>query len=436
MRILLLTQFFYPPTVGGEERHVSDLSLELAARGHTVSVVTLWQNGLPEFEIDRGVHIHRVRGTMQRMSMLFSENDRQYAPPFPDPEVTWRLRHIILEERPEIIHAHNWMVHSFTPLKLWSKAKLVVSLHDYSLTCVQKRLMRHDVCCTGPGLIKCLECSTRFYGIIKGPLSTLANFFWGEKERHAVDMFLPVSQAVVEKTQLDKHTVPYRIIPNFVPEHIDTVCDDANPLLAQLPKGDFLLFVGDVTLDKGAEVLLKAYAELDTQMPLVLIGRPFLIGLATNLPPRVFLMGKWPHDAVMGAWSRCSIGLVPSIVAETFGIVALEAMYMGKPVIAARSGGLSDVVIDGETGLLVPPGDAQALREAMQALLDDPTRRARMGMRAKQRVVTFQAKSVIPRIEQIYQELLGAKEADQDPSLSLRMTEGQGEPRPLQSGSR
>ena len=279
--------------------------------------------------------------------------------------------------------------------------------------------MRQDVCCTGPGLRKCLACSTQFYGMLKGPASTLANFFWGEQERRAVDMFLPVSQAVVEGALLDKHNVPYRIIPNFIPEQMDTVDDDDNPLLAQLPEEDFLLFVGDVTLDKGAAVLLKAYAELDTRMPLVFIGRPFLPDLDTNLPPRVFLLGKWPHDVVMGAWSRCSIGLVPSIVAETFGIVALEAMYMGKPVIAARSGGLSDVVVDGETGFLVPPGDPQALRNAMQVLLDDPIRRASMGAMAKQRAATFQAKSVIPRIEQVYQELLGANPT---PARSLQLS--------------
>jgi glycosyltransferase involved in cell wall biosynthesis/GT2 family glycosyltransferase len=419
IRILLLTQFFYPPTVGGEERHIADLSLELAARGHDVSVVTLWQRDLPEFEIDRGVRIHRIRGMMQRMNMLFSENDRQYAPPFPDPEVLWKLRRIIQEERPEIIHAHNWLVHSFTPLKQWSKVKLVVSLHDYSLVCVQKRLMRHNECCTGPGLMKCMECATRFYGAVKGPPSTLANFFWGEKERQVVDMFLPVSQAVVDGTRLDKHKVPYRIIPNFLPEQIDTVCDDAHPLLAQLPQGDFMLFVGDVTLDKGAETLLQAYTEMDTQVPLVLIGRSFLTGTArSTLPPNVLLMGRWPHDVVMAAWSRCSIGLVPSIVAETFGIVALEAMYMSKPVIAARSGGLIDVVIDGVTGFLVPPGDPGALRQAMQRLLDDPIQRARMGAAAKQQSMKFQAQSVIPRIEQVYRELLG-----KDPITHFKSTD-------------
>jgi glycosyltransferase involved in cell wall biosynthesis len=195
-------------------------------------------------------------------------------------------------------------------------------------------------------------------------------------------------------------------MPNFLPELVDIVCDDTNPFLAQLPQGDFMLFVGDVTQDKGAEVLLQAYAQLDTQVPLVLIGRSFLSGSAAQLPPHVLLMGRWPHEAVMGAWSRCSIGLVPSIVAETFGIVALEAMSMGKPVIAARSGGLTNVVIDGATGLLVPPGDPQALRKAMQCLLNDPIQRACMGAQAKQQSAKFRAKAVIPRIEQVYYELL------------------------------
>src|SRR5205807_2360133 len=113
------------------------------------------------------------------------------------------------------------------------------------------------------------------------------------------------------------------------------------------------------------------YAEMGCQVPLVLIGRP-LAGHPLRLPPNVLLMGGWPHDAVMGAWSRCTIALVPSTWSEPFGIVALEAMIMGKPVIASRIGGLTDIVIDGETGFLVHPGDAQALQEAIQSLLDDP----------------------------------------------------------------
>jgi glycosyltransferase involved in cell wall biosynthesis len=421
MRILMLCQFFYPPTVGGEERFVADLSHELVARGHEVTVVTLWQKGFPEFGIYQGVRIYRVRGTMQNISTLFSEADRTYSPPFPDPGIMRALRRIILKERPEIVHAHNWFVHSFTPLKAWSKAKLVVSLHDYSLVCVQKRLMRQGVGCTGSGVMKCLACGTQFYGLAKGPLVTLANFYWGERERRAVDMFLPVSQAVVEGDQLDRHSVPYQIVPNFIPDTIDVAGDDANAFLAQLPAGEFLLFVGDVFPDKGVEVLLQAYAEMEMQIPLVLIGRLMITDLEKRLPQNVFLMGRWPHDAVMAAWRRCTIGLVPSTWAEPFGIVTLEAMSMGKPLIASRSGGLSDIIVDGETGLLVSPGDPQELRRAMQTLLDDSRLRERMGEQAKRRAVEFRAAAVVSRFEHVYRDLLAT--APEDASMLVKVGE-------------
>lgn len=405
MRILMVSEFYHP-IIGGIEQYVRTLGVELAARGHEVSVVTSWKEGFPTFEIEQGVRIHRIRATIQRIGVLFTESERRYLPPSPDPEVMYALRRIILQEHPDIIHAHDWMAHSFTLLKAWSKAKFVVSLHGYGLSCVQKRLMRNEIRCDGPKLIKCLKCSTQFYGVAKGPTLTLAHLFWGEQERSAVDMFLPVSQAVVEGNQLVKYKVPYSIIPNFISDNTDITNDDTNPFIAQLPKEDFLLFVGDVTLDKGAAVLLRAYAKLSTQMPLVLIGRPILPSLSESLPSNVLVMGAWPHSAVMGAWSRCSIAIVPSIVAETFGIVAIEAMSMGKPVIASDIGGLSDVVTDNESGFLVPSDDPEALREAIQCLVDDPVLREHMGNMAKQRVVRFHAETVVPRIEQVYQEIL------------------------------
>jgi len=108
---------FYPPTIGGEERHVRDLSIELVTRGHDVAVATLWREGVPEFEVDQGVRVHRIRGSLQRVGTLFSEKERQHSPPFPDPETVWALRRVIMREHPDIVHAHNWIVHSFTPLK-------------------------------------------------------------------------------------------------------------------------------------------------------------------------------------------------------------------------------------------------------------------------------------------------------------------------------
>jgi glycosyltransferase involved in cell wall biosynthesis len=85
--------------------------------------------------------------------------------------------------------------------------------------------------------------------------------------------------------------------------------------------------------------------------------------------------------------------------------VTMEAMAMGRPVVASRIGGLPDIVVDGETGFLITPGDYRALREAVQRLLSDQALRERMGAVAKQRVVQFQAKTVVPRFEEIYREV-------------------------------
>ncbi|HEY4389120.1 MAG TPA: glycosyltransferase family 4 protein [Ktedonobacteraceae bacterium] len=403
MRILMLAQF-YPPTIGGEERHVRNLSIELAARGHDVSLATLWHNGQPDYEIDQGVRVHRIRGTMQRVGALFSEQERQYAPPFPDPEALNAIRHLIAAERPDIVHAHNWIVHSFTPLKAWSKARLVVTLHDYSLICVQKRLTYQNAICSGPTLTKCLRCANDFYGPALGLPSTITNWLSGMAERRAVDMFLPVSSAVAEGTGLANYRVPYRVIPNFVPDNISMLRNDEDPHLAQLPSEDFLLFVGDVKRDKGVGVLLQAYAALQYPIPLVLIGR---IGkeFAGELPPGVRALQGWPHEAVMAAWNRCTLALAPSIWPDPCPTVAMEAMSASKPVIASRIGGLTDIVADNETGLLVTPNDPDTLRDAIQCLLDDPARTQQMGEQARQRVKAFQAASVVSLIEEVYREI-------------------------------
>src|SRR5574338_362268 len=100
---------FYSPIIGGEERIVQDLSVELAKRGHDVAVATLHTPEAAEFELDNGVRIYRIKSTMQRSRWLYSQSERSHAPPFPDPEVMLGLRRIIAQERPEIIHAHNWM---------------------------------------------------------------------------------------------------------------------------------------------------------------------------------------------------------------------------------------------------------------------------------------------------------------------------------------
>jgi glycosyltransferase involved in cell wall biosynthesis len=131
-----------------------------------------------------------------------------------------------------------------------------------------------------------------------------------------------------------------------------------------------------------------------------------VLSFSVKFSSNIHILRSWPHAAVMKAWSRCAIAVMPSIVLDACPTVAMEAMAMGRPVIASRIGGLADIVVDGETGFLVPPGDSIALQQAIQRLLSDSALRDRMGVLAKQRVVEFQARTVVPRIEQVYQEVL------------------------------
>jgi glycosyltransferase involved in cell wall biosynthesis len=84
----------------------------------------------------------------------------------------------------------------------------------------------------------------------------------------------------------------------------------------------------------------------------------------------------------------------------------IEAMAGGSPVIASRIGGIPEIVVDGESGLLVPPGDPVALAEAMDLLLQNTELRQRMGVAAQARAADYAASAVVPRIEALYQRLL------------------------------
>lgn len=401
MRILLLAQF-YPPIMGGVERHVASLGAGLAARGHDVSVATLWHKGQPEFEMDGPVRVHRIRGTMQRLTKLFTV-DRQHSPPFPDPEAAAALRKVVLAENPEIVHAHNWLMHSFLPIKHLGKAKLVLTLHDCELACVQMRMMYKDVTlCAGPGT-RCIGCAAHHYGPLKGMVTLAGNWAMSGIEHRLVDMFVPVSKAIAKANQLTGSGLPYTVIPNFVPDAVDQIDPILDERVAALPE-DYILQVGDLAIDKGINVLLEAYRGLESAPPLVLIGRR-LPESPAELPPNVTLINGLPHKAVMQAWQRSMFGAVPSTCLDASPTVTLEAMACGKPVIGSNIGGIPDQIVEGQTGLLVPPGDAGALRAAMTRLVTDEKLRASMGIAARLRVDQFRASSVVRQIEEMYLSL-------------------------------
>jgi glycosyltransferase involved in cell wall biosynthesis len=404
MRILMLAQS-YDPIVGGEERLVGDLSAELARRGHDVAVATLRQPAGEPHNEGTAVRIHTMRSSVYRLRRLYRDRERLHAPPAPDPETVLDLRRILRQERPDVVHAHNWLVHSYIPLDRRSDAALVLSLHDYGLLCATKRLMYRDAQCSGPRPVKCMRCAADHYGTGKGVAIALGTRLGGERLRRHVDVFLPVSKAVKELCRLGPGDA-HRVVSNFVRDTPPGRPSD-DPRLAELPHEPFVLFFGDVTKDKGAWHLAEVHRELERPPPLVFIGRQYLGELADR--PGVTVVGPWPHKFVLEALRRCLLVAVPSVWSEPFGLVALETAAAGKPIVASDIGGLKDIVIDEETGLLVPPGDRDSLRLALQRLIADGRLRTRLGEAAARRATTFSSEVVVPQFEAAYELAVKAR---------------------------
>ncbi len=396
----------YAPIVGGVERVVEDLSLELAARGHEVSVATLRQPGRPAPERE-GVTVHTLGSAVYRMPGNRLDNERRHAPPAPDPETTLELRQIVRRERPDVVHAHNWLLHSYLPLDRRRGPALALSMHDYGLVCATKRFLYKGAPCSGPGPLKCVRCAGDYYSPLRGAgVAALTRLSERHVRRH-VDVFLPVSEAVRARCGL-VDSDRCRVVPNLIRE-LPQPLAAGDPHLASLPSEPFILYFGDVTIDKGGAVLAEAYRALPEPPPLVLVGRCFLEEVASL--PGVVALGPMPHRYAIEALRRSLFTVAPSILPETFGLAALETAAAGKPIVASDIGGLSDVVLDGETGLLAPGGDAVALRAAMERLLGDAGLRERLGAAARRRAAEFSPAAVVPQFERAYEAAIATRRA-------------------------
>lgn len=162
------------------------------------------------------------------------------------------------------------------------------------------------------------------------------------------------------------------------------------------PDAPVVLLAGRLNPFKGQDDLVRAAAVVLKQRP----DTYFLIAGGENVPGHLALIEGLIAEHGVGHRVRC-IGYrqdLPQLFAtsdiatmpshnEPFGLVALEAMAMGKPVVATRAGGVPEFLVDGEMGLLIPPRDSDALARAILTLLDDPARARAMGQRGRQHVL-------------------------------------------------
>jgi glycosyltransferase involved in cell wall biosynthesis len=425
MHILQLTDF-YRPVIGGLERHVETLSRELVRLGHTVTVVTLQTGDDPAEETVDGVRVVRIRGWSSSLTALHADAGRPFHPTCPDPGVARILQRIIREERPAVVHSHSWLQYSYFPLHHERRGPAhIVTLHDYGMACARKSLQhatRRSVksvssCgpepqegdpslpCSGPHLRKCLACAPAQYGALKGAVITMG--LRASRVLHGrADRYVAISKAVADGS---RYALPSRfeilVVPTMVPNHLPALAEStARPTFLPAEDG-YLMFVGGLDRHKGVDVLLEARRRMRNRPPLVLIGASRAESPRIH-EPGVILARNVPSSQVMASWMRSSVAVVPSVWSEPMGQVAIEAMLVGRPVVASNVGGLPDIVEHGTTGLLLPPGDPGALAAALDRLLDDPGTMRRMGEMGRQRARQFEVASVAPRVLELFEDAL------------------------------
>ncbi|MCM0618905.1 glycosyltransferase family 4 protein [Nocardioides bruguierae] len=408
MRVLLLAQF-YPPVIGGEERHVRNLATALAARGHDVHVATLGTDrGAPQE--DDGVTVHVLEHTGSRVPALYPTADRPLALPVPDPFTVRGLARLAREVRPDVAHSHNWIINSWLAVPAAHRIPLVHSLHDYSHVCATKRLVYEGEVCPGPSPRRCLSCAPGHYGQGRGQAIYAMVRAGLPVRRRSVDLFTPVSTFVGEANRLSEQGVDWEVVPNFVPD--DLAADAPVDRDPALPGGDYLFFAGDLSEQKGVHTLLEAWRRLPGTVgadkpSLVMVGRPDA-DLGT-LPPGVLVDHGWTHDRVVSGFRHARAAVLPSEWPDPCPTTVLEAMALRAPLVTTRQGGIADMVTHEESALVVRTGDAAGLTDAIRRLLDEPALGARLAEAAEREVVRYRQGSVADRFSQIYADVVAAR---------------------------
>ncbi len=189
---------------------------------------------------------------------------------------------------------------------------------------------------------------------------------------------------------------------------------DSSALASYGIKQPYVLFVGRVSRQKGIMHLLDAAASIRAGVGIVLCaGSPDTEEVKEELAARVASMDNvvWidrmlPRDHVIQLYSHAAVFACPSVY-EPFGIINLEAMACEIPVVASRVGGIPEVVVDGETGLLVPPRDPAALAEAINLILGSGELSARFGKAGRARVEKhFSWQAIAMQTEQVYESVV------------------------------
>lgn len=313
---------------------------------------------------------------------------RHLATLFWSQEAAEKLAALIKVSPPDVAHLHN-IYHQLSPsvVQVLAEANIptLLTIHDYKLVCPNYRLYTQGQVCTrcvaGTPLSafvhRCLKDSWLVSGL--GALET--TFHRWKKVYGQVGQFIAPSQfAKKMMVQGGWAEEKVTVLPHALPKVEMPASTRTNE--------PFILYAGRLVAEKGVWLFVEAARKLP-DIPFRMVGSGQLQEkIEQNCPPNLRLLGQMPATALAQQYAQARAVVIPSLWYEIFGMVALEAMGHGVPVIASDIGGLPEVVEHGQTGWLFPAGDVAALVAAISKLWHDSQLAQQLGMAAQERVKT------------------------------------------------
>ncbi len=384
MRIALVSPYSwtYP---GGVTRHIEALSAELRAQGHEPDILAPFD---PDDALSRRLH-RGARPQRREPPANFVPLGRTIGIPANGavsnltgtPHSVFAIRGALRSGGYDVAHIHEPIVPliGFDALMSSGELPLVGTFHTYSTNPV----------------------SNGIGAVLMG----------GRRRMNRLHARIAVSEAAAW-TARRFYGGRYRIVPNgvLVPDRVrlPTVADG---ILVEQASDEPLriLFIGQAVERKGLPVLLRAFEALREQIPATLT----LVGASSaEIAPMLLddhgvrALGKVSEEQKNEELRRAEVLCAPSLRGESFGMVLTEAFAASTPVVASDIPGYRDVARDGRDSLLVPPGDALALAEALRALALDPGRRASMAAAARERAERFSWAHVAEEIVDVYEQAI------------------------------
>ncbi|MDN4593168.1 1,4-alpha-glucan branching protein domain-containing protein [Polycladomyces subterraneus] len=386
-RVLMLSWEFPPMTVGGLSRHVYDLSRYLVRCGWEVHVITTEVEGAPHEEIVDGVHVHRVHVVR----------------PFGEAFIHWVAQlNLMMVDAVElliksgytfdVVHAHDWLVEeAATTIKHRWGIPMIATIHA-----------------TEHG---------RNHGIHTDLQHKIHHREWRltYEAQRVIVCSRYMKQEVETLFQLPQDKLD--VIPNGVdPEQLaPTNLGDETLEPFALPHERVVLFIGRLVREKGVDTLLTAAGNILARHPdvkFVIAGKGPMMEEWKNQAKRLgygdrVLFAGFVSDEDRNRLLRnAAVTVFPSLY-EPFGIVALEAMTAGSPVVVSDVGGLADVVEHGQNGLKMYAGDARSLATQVNALLDDPVWAQQLAEAGRQSIKQYDWSRIAQQTITVYQRVLG-----------------------------